>query len=286
MPKPYPAFTIPPDQLKQFREEGYMVLPRVLPDDLLQIARDECRRFIDSCDAEMDRQKTDSLGLSHRDKRYFVSNCFRRQPRLREVIFSSVMADVCRQTLGNDAYLFWEQYVVKGAEKGMKFSWHQDSGYVGYPQHKPYLTCWTPLDDVNEENGSVYVLPFSTIGIKSWVHHIREPVSNDLVGYFGKERGVSVEIPAGGMAIFTSLNFHSSGGNNTSKMRRVYLMQYSAEPILNRLDGDRLWGNAEPFLKDGKNVAGSPPPPIPGPFDNQQPPIGDDAVKPQKVAAK
>ena len=43
------------------------------------------------------------------------------------------MADVCRATLGDTAYLFWEQYVVKGAEAGMKFSWHQDSGYVGYP---------------------------------------------------------------------------------------------------------------------------------------------------------
>lgn len=25
--------------------------------------------------------------------------------------------------------------------------------------HKPYLTCWCTLDDVSEENGTVYVLP-------------------------------------------------------------------------------------------------------------------------------
>ena len=40
----------------------------------------------------------------------------------------------------------------------------------------------------------------------------------------------------------------------TSKMRRVYLAQYSGEIIYK--DGTQdLWGAADPFLKDGKNVA-------------------------------
>ena len=253
---------ISPAQIKQYRDEGYVLLERVIPDDLLKIMREECQRFIDRENAWMDQNNTDVHGLSHRNNRYFVSNCFLEQPRLREAIFSPVMADVCRQLLGSDAYLFWEQYVVKGAEKGMKFSWHQDSGYVGYPDHKPYLTCWCPLDDVSEENGTVYVLPFSTVGIRSFVKHIREEGTNDLIGYFGKERGVPIVAPAGSLALFTSFNFHSSGANKTDRMRRVYLMQYSSEPVLTA-DGKRLWGNAEPFLKDGKIVAGSAPPEIP-----------------------
>ena len=102
-----------------------------------------------------------------------------------------MIADICRATLGDNAYLFWEQYVVKGASEGMKFSWHQDSGYVAYPDHKPYLTCWCALDDMSEENGTVYVMPFSHIGIRSWVKHIREEGSNDLVGYFGEKKGDS-----------------------------------------------------------------------------------------------
>jgi ectoine hydroxylase-related dioxygenase (phytanoyl-CoA dioxygenase family) len=251
---PAPTLKIPDRQLQQFRDEGYMILERVIPDDLLRIMRDECQRFIDRENALMDRNGTDVHGLSHRNNRYFVSNCFRDQPRLRECLFAPVMADVCRQTIGDEAYLFWEQYVVKGAEKGMKFSWHQDSGYVGYPDHKPYLTCWCPLDDVSEENGTVYVMPFSTIGIKSWVKHIREEGTNDLVGYFGKERGVPVIAPAGSLAVFSSLSFHSSGHNRTNQMRRVYLMQYSSEPVLT-VDGQKLWGNAEPFLKGGGIVA-------------------------------
>jgi hypothetical protein len=37
-------------------------------------------------------------------------------------------------------------------------------------------------------------------------------------------------------------------------MRRIYLPQYSAEPIRSE-DGATLWAFAEPFLKDGQIVA-------------------------------
>ena len=48
------------------------------------------------------------------------------------------MADITRALLGDNVYLFHEQYAVKAAEKGGQFSWHQDSGYVGHP-HPPYI---------------------------------------------------------------------------------------------------------------------------------------------------
>ena len=198
----------------------------------------------------MDQKGTDVLGINHRHKRYFIANCFQQEPKLRDFLFSELMAEVCQATLGDTAYLFWEQYVVKGAEEGMKFSWHQDSGYVGYPDHRPYLTCWCALDDMTIENGTVHILPFSHSGIRSWVQHIREEGSNDLVGYFGKDKGIAAIVPAGSIVAFTSINFHSSGNNTTQKPRRAYLAQYSAEPILSR-DGSRLWGNAEPFVVDG-----------------------------------
>ncbi len=238
-------------QKQQFQEDGYLILKSVIPTHFLQLLRGECQTFIDLANAEMDRQNTDVLGLNHRNKRYFVANCFQQQPKLRTFLFSDLMAEICRATLGDTAYLFWEQYVVKGADGGMKFGWHQDSGYVGYPDHKPYLTCWCALDDMTEENGTAYIMPFSRIGIRSWVQHIHEAGSNDRVGYFGDDTGIPVIAPAGSIAVFTSINFHRSGPNRTSRLRRTYLAQYSAEPILSA-DGTKLWGNAEPLIVDGK----------------------------------
>lgn len=248
-------------QKRQYQEEGYLILESVIPGHLLDLLRGECQTFIDQVNAEMDRRNTDVMGINHRHKRYFAANCFRQQPKLRDFLFSDLMAEVCRATLGETAYLFWEQYVVKGAEKGMKFSWHQDSGYVGYPDHKPYLTCWCALDDMTPGNGTVYLLPFSQAGIRSWVQHIREEGSNDLVGYFGQDSGIPAIVPAGSIVAFTSINFHSSGVNSSPHPRRVYLAQYSAEPILSR-DGSRLWGNAEPLLYKGESAVGQPVPTV------------------------
>jgi len=249
-------------QKRQFREEGYCVLERVIPEGHLELLRTQCQRFIDAMDARMDAAGTDVFGINHRGRRYFVSNCFREEPRLREFLFSELMADICSQTLGDDAWLFWEQYVVKGAGGGMKFSWHQDSGYVGYPDHKPYLTCWCALDDMTEDNGTVRILPFSRIGVRTWVKHVKEPGTNDEVGYFGTDPGVPVIVPAGSIALFTSVSFHASSANTTGRMRRAYLAQYSAEPILTA-DGTKLWGNAEPLLRVGRLAAGEAAPSLP-----------------------
>ena len=262
--------TISDIQIEQFREEGYMILENVIPEAHLRMLRDQCQNFIDEMDARMDREGSDVIGLNHRGSRYFMAHCFRKEPKLRDFLFSGLMAEVCRATLGETAYMFWDSYVVKAAETGMKFSWHQDSGYIGYPEHKPYLTCWCALDDMTEENGTVNVMPFSRIGIRTWVKHIKEAASNDKVGYFGNDPGIPVIVPAGSIAAFTSLNFHRSGENRTSRMRRTYLAQYSAEPLVTP-DGATLFGNAEPFLRNGKNAVGEPPPDLPSRIDKRQP---------------
>lgn len=250
------------EQKECYRSEGYMILERVIPDTHLQMLRDECAGQIDRMHKRMDEEGTDVIGINHRHKRYFVSDCFKGRPILRDFLFSDLMAEICRATLGPDAFLFHEQYVVKGKQEGMKFSWHQDSGYVGYPDHTPYLTCWCALDDMSEENGTVHVLPFSRSGIRSWVKHIVEEGSNDKVGYFGSDPGLTATVPAGSIVAFSSINFHCSGANTTNDLRRAYLGQYSAEPLLNR-EGTALWGNAEPFVRDGKIATGEPAPDLP-----------------------
>ena len=66
-----------------------------------------------------------------------------------------------------------------------------------------------------------------------------------------RNRSDTVECPAGSIAVFTSYNFHASGPNTTDALRRVYLAQYSCEPIRR---GEELWGNAEALLVDGEYV--------------------------------
>jgi ectoine hydroxylase-related dioxygenase (phytanoyl-CoA dioxygenase family) len=239
-------------QRQQYRDEGYFILERVIPDEHLEMLRRECDRFVAEEDAAMDAAGVRARGLNQRDSRYFVFNRHPDSAAMPDFIFSDLTAEICRATVGETAFLFWEQFVVKCAEVGMKFDWHQDSGYVGH-DHRPYLTCWCALDDATEENGTIYVLPYSRAGTRTREEHVRPEGGAELVGYHGEDPGIPVVVPAGSIAVFSSTTFHRSGTNTTSRIRRAYVPQFSPEPVLKR-DGSAPWGLAVPFLKDGKRV--------------------------------
>ncbi|NJN83640.1 MAG: phytanoyl-CoA dioxygenase family protein [Caldilineaceae bacterium] len=249
---------VSPAQVAQYHEQGYCILENVIPAQQLEDLRNECGRFIDMMHAEMDEKGTDVLGISHRNRRYFVSRRYLESPLVTQFLFGDTMAEVTRALLGDTVYLFHEQYVVKAPEIGMKFSWHQDSGYVkagGGPIHAPYLSCWCALDDVTLENGTVFVLPYDRAPTREIVDHEIEAGSNDKVGYFGDDPGEPAIVPAGSIVAFSSVTFHRSGPNTSDQMRRVYLAQYSAEHIL-RPDTGQPWGMDVPFLQDGVRMAG------------------------------
>jgi ectoine hydroxylase-related dioxygenase (phytanoyl-CoA dioxygenase family) len=238
---------------QQYRDEGYFVVERALSPEQLEILRAGARHGMDKIDAELEAAGVERAGINLKGKRYFASMIYRDLPDLRRFLFSEIMADICRATLGDDAYLFWEQYVIKAGDPETSFAWHQDSGYI-HEEHAPYLTCWIALDDVTEENGSVYLLPYSRSGIRSYVKHIPDPKLNDRVCYFGSDPGVPVVVPAGSIACFSSVVIHRSGPNLTDRLRRVYLAQYSADVITKR-DSQEPWGAVERFLRDGQIVA-------------------------------
>ncbi|PSJ40943.1 phytanoyl-CoA dioxygenase family protein [Allosphingosinicella deserti] len=237
-----------------FARDGYAVFEAALDEDLLTLLRDECDGFVARENARMDQAGTDCLGISHRGSRYFANECQRERPALRRMLFSPAMADICRATLGGDAYFFLDQYVVKGPEQGMAFSWHQDSGYVvgnGGPEHRPYLTCWCPLDDATIENGTITIIPGSHH--RGLLPHTRRAGSNDLAAS-PPDAGVAIEAKAGTVVAFSSLLLHASGTNRSAAPRRVYLAQYTPEPLLNPASGEPR-RNAVRLLAHGRQVA-------------------------------
>src|SRR5687767_1386399 len=116
------------EHARRFVDDGFFVLESVVPASELELLRGECQRLIDERDREMDRLGVDQLDLDHRGRRYFV-HAYGSSPPVERFLRSELMVDVARAALGDTDYLFNEQYVVKAAERGMRFSWHQDSGF-------------------------------------------------------------------------------------------------------------------------------------------------------------
>jgi ectoine hydroxylase-related dioxygenase (phytanoyl-CoA dioxygenase family) len=240
---------------KQYVEEGYFILPGVIPRDHLELLRRVSTQAIADMDAEMDRKNTTVLGINHKGKRYFVGQSYRAHPELGAFLFSDLMADIVRATLGDTGYLHNDQYVVKCEKEGMKFSWHQDGAYVAarIGDHPECITCWCSLDEVSEANGTIYILPVPRFGTRALVPHEKDPQTNDRVGYFGRDPGDPVICPAGSIAVFSSTVFHRSGANPSGAQRRAYLAQYAPVPLQNK-PGEFPQYFAEPFLVGGKRV--------------------------------
>ena len=241
---------------REFAERGFTVLESVIPDAIVAEMRDACGSLMAQIDERADR-----AGKPRTTKYFFsvwdeaaganpVKDAARTQ--IRSFVFGDLMADITRILLGENVYLAFEQFVVKAAEKGGTFAWHQDSAYVPIA-HAPYLTCWCTLDDVTEENGTVYLLPYDRAGTRDLLPHSKLEHDFDLVGYRGDDPGDPVVCPAGSIALFSSHVLHRSGFNTTPRMRRVYLPQYSSVPIL-KPDGAPVY-IAEPFLKNGQIIA-------------------------------
>ncbi|MDL5510365.1 phytanoyl-CoA dioxygenase family protein [Arenibacter sp. M-2] len=237
------------EQLKNYKEDGFCILKNIIPQALIERLRKDCQKFMLEKDEEMGRKGVEMDEINHKGRRYFIALRYKESQAMQDLIFSETLEEITRKILGDNVYLFLEQFVVKGADKRTRFSWHQDSGYLDF-DHCQYLSIWCPLDDVTEENGTVYLLPYKDAGVKDRIDHKLDTETNDKVGYFGDNPGVPAILNAGDVALFSSTCFHKSGPNRTNKARRVLLLQYSPEPILKK-DGSPLYW-AEPFVEDGE----------------------------------
>ena len=94
------------EQKQQYINEGFFILEKAIPEEHLEILRDACDYLIDAMHREMDRLGTDHIHISHRGKRYHIAKKYEQAPRLSEYVFSDLMAEVCRATIGDTAFLF------------------------------------------------------------------------------------------------------------------------------------------------------------------------------------
>ena len=251
------TLSISQEDLDSYKSEGYAVLPSVLSEDDLEMLRLECAYFVGFTDSWLIEKGISVFGITHLCKRYFISSRYRYSQTMWSFLFGELMAKVTSAFLGSEVFLFNEQWVVKGANEGMQFAWHQDSGYVKFrdpgTKHDPYLTCWIALDDMSSENGTISVMPHSTLSTHNRIiDHKVEKGTNDLVGYDGDETGIQIDVPAGSIAVFSSTSLHRSNANHTSKQRRAYLAQYTAKPLYTA--NGKLWNQAVPFLANGECI--------------------------------
>lgn len=225
--------TITTDQIESFTRDGYFVVEDVFrPEEC-----DEILEHLEQTSFELSLGDADEGPLSYRPLLHTAS------PTLRDVACAPRWAGIVQPLLGPDIRLYWEQGVAKPPQAHTELPWHQDNGYAPTIPEE-YVTCWLALDDADEDNGCIEVLPGShTSGTQS--HH--DVDGSPFRAGLDAGTGTKVPIQRGSVLVFSSLIMHRSGPNRTDRPRRAWILQYCV--------GDAVHGITKEPLDDRLLVA-------------------------------
>ena len=202
-----------------YREHGYVLVHGVFDEREVEEMRAAIDRILEGVAAtEHDRSHTwagvdQSLQLKGFHDLTYHDGVFTRMvahPRL---------VDVLTQLIGPNVQLHHTKMLVKPPEQGAPFPMHQDYPYFPHEQHS-VLAASVHLDDTDEENGCLHVVPGS--------HRLGplEAQGDSKSLDYPLESGVAVPGAAGDVLFFNYLTIHGSGVNRSARTRRNVLFQF------------------------------------------------------------
>lgn len=207
-----------PEEIARYHADGFLLLGKILSDELIEELRREELRFRTSPVWPQEDFTGQTL---------FRAQVQAYSAAVRRAGLEGAHVGAMRQLIGSNVIFWYTQFVTKfpdGNTGKSVFPWHQDNGYAKGILPDTNITVWVALEDVNERNGCVYVapgshkqglLPHETSGV-SW--HLEVPV---------KGNGVPAILKAGEAVAFTGLTLHRSLLNHTDQPRRGFFMEYA-----------------------------------------------------------
>ena len=173
LPDTAPA-TISATERSGFDRDGFLVLREVIDPSTVAALRAE----LDELEAEVEQflaeQRDGRLHIAEAGAITFTVHAVLRSAAARAFAKHPALVGLCRDLIGPDVNLYWDQAVYKKPDKPRRFPWHQDTGYTFVePQH--YLTCWIALTDVTIANGCPWILP-RVHRAGTLLHHWVDPI--------------------------------------------------------------------------------------------------------------
>ena len=215
-----------------YRENGYLLVRGVFDAGEVDTMRDALARILENVEGTADDRNhtwrdvaADTLQLKGFHDLPYHDAVFTR------MVAHSRIVEVLTRLIGPNVQLHHTKMLVKPPEQGAPFPMHQDYPYFPHERHS-VLAASVHLDDTDEENGCLHVVPGSHLLGPLEAHGESKTVDYPL------ESGVACPASAGDVLFFNYLTIHGSGVNRSTRTRRNVLFQYRdpADPPL-RPDG-------------------------------------------------
>jgi ectoine hydroxylase-related dioxygenase (phytanoyl-CoA dioxygenase family) len=188
-------------------------------------------------------QKDGKLFIARANEISFTTHLVARSAFLRAFCSSRVFQHLAFDLLGDDVRLYWDQAVYKKPGTADHFPWHQDNGYT-FLEPQQYLTCWVALTDATPANGCPWVLP-GAHRMGTLAHRATDLGFACLDDPAGATRStmpsaaVAISARAGDIVVFSSLTPHATGANQTTQVRKSYIVQFAPDGAHVIRDGER-----------------------------------------------
>lgn len=238
------------DAIGFFKEHGYIVVEDAVP----QADLDELEGYMDLIVNDPEKYMAFDWAWSEkedREKRSFRIIQAGPQlawPEIEHAEFRKWAVRYGSALLGKDVEFWYSQFLAKPPDnKSVPTYWHQDEGYWGRNLDDKGITCWFPLQDVDETNGCMHFIDQGhvegvlehrqVVGLKSDLLTCEDEVD--------ESRTVSCPIKRGSVTFHHSAMPHMTTSNTGGAYRKA-LTQHMQTPDAGG-EGDhykwKLWVN-------------------------------------------
>jgi phytanoyl-CoA hydroxylase len=248
-------------QIEQFHRDGFVKGQHVLDDRQIETLRNELSRVIRDQEKSSIPQPVLCRNLSQDPAHpvWQIVNIWQASAPFRALIsHPAIVAEVAQLTAASELRLWHDQIQYKPAGKGGVNRWHQDAPY--WPTLRPntaQATAWVALDDVDEDNGCMSMVP----GSHRWgdcikfLHTLKQ--LDDIPSSFeGQEITVrTCPVLRGEVHYHHGLVWHGSRANTSPRSRRAIALHYMTEQTRYDASGDHPM---KPFItvNDGEVLRG------------------------------
>jgi hypothetical protein len=140
--------------------------------------------------------------------------------------------DAVETILGPEIVLFFSSVLLKRPNDKIRSPWHQDNTYWKSIHGTDVVTVWLALDDVDEGNSCMQVIPRSHEGYEVLKTRYLEKETNVMlrlevdVTPDMESAAVPICLHAGEFSIHDSFIIHGSGPNHSDRRRAGYTIRY------------------------------------------------------------
>ena len=212
------------EQVEQYDKKGFLVLEDAFDAELMSQIYSLIDPFEEKVTEVLRGFDGGKVFISRADEITFSTHLVTQSEELKEFSKHKVFSSLCRDLIGKNVRLYWDQAVYKKPGTQDEFPWHQDNGYT-FIEPQAYLTCWLALTDTDESNGCPWVVPkLHRLGT---LKHETTDLGFEIP--LNDKDAIPLPLKSGSIAVFSSLTPHRTGPNTSNGVRKSYILQYAPD---------------------------------------------------------